>query len=112
MSRRLAFGSRTRGNAGAACADPATSRLNWRIVQIPMRLVGYVVGQELVHLRHHGHGPDYWQAVDPIMLDYERRREELRQVRKPVGMVAFGQRGAAARPADGRVRKLGSPETL
>ena len=44
-----------------------------------MRLVDYVVVHELVHLRHRGHGRDYWQAVGRVMPDYERRREELRK---------------------------------
>lgn len=44
-----------------------------------MRLVDYVVVHELVHLRHRGHGRDYWQALGSVMPDYERRREDLRQ---------------------------------
>ena len=62
-----------------SCDHRGTIRLNWRIVQAPMRLVDYVVVHELVHLRHRGHGRDYWQAVGRVMPDYERRREELRQ---------------------------------
>ena len=56
-----------------------TIRLNWRIIQVPMRVVDYVIVHELVHLRHGGHGRDYWQAVGRVMPDYERRREDLRQ---------------------------------
>ena len=37
------------------------------------------VRQRREHLRHRGHGRDYWQAVGRVMPDYERRREELRQ---------------------------------
>ncbi len=62
-----------------SCDRSGTIRLNWRIIQAPMRLVDYVVVHELVHLRHRGHGRDYWQAVGRIMPDYERRREDLRQ---------------------------------
>ena len=58
---------------------PAGVRLNWRIIQVPMHLVDYVVVHELVHLRHRGHDRDYWQAVGRVMPDYERRREELRR---------------------------------
>ena len=63
-----------------SCDNRGTIRLNWRIIQAPMRLVDYVVVQELVHLRHRGHGRDYWQAVGKVMPDYERRREDLRQL--------------------------------
>ena len=62
-----------------SCDRGGTIRLNWRIIQAPMRLVDYVVVHELVHLRHRGHGREYWQALGRIMPDYERRREDLRQ---------------------------------
>lgn len=62
-----------------SCDRNGTIRLNWRIIQAPMRLIDYVVVHELVHLRHRGHGPDYWQALGRAMPDYERRREDLRQ---------------------------------
>ena len=70
-----------RGPAEAlgSCDRSGTIRLNWRIIQAPMRLVDYVVVHELVHLRHRGHGRDYWRAVGRVMPDYERRREDLRQ---------------------------------
>ena len=60
-----------------SCDQRGTIRLNWRIIQAQMRLVDYVVVHELVHLRHRGHGRDYWQAVGRVMPDYERRREDL-----------------------------------
>jgi len=62
-----------------SCDRAGTIRLNWCIIQAPMRLVDYVVVHELVHLRHRGHGRDYWQALGRVMPDYERRREDLRQ---------------------------------
>ncbi|MDP6374107.1 MAG: SprT family zinc-dependent metalloprotease [Vicinamibacterales bacterium] len=63
-----------------SCDQRGTIRLNWRIIQAPMRLVDYVVVHELVHLRYRGHGRDYWQALGKVMPDYERRREELRRL--------------------------------
>ena len=62
-----------------SCDSRGTIRLNWRIIQAPMRLVDYVIAHELVHLRHRGHGRDYWQALGRVMPDYERRREDLRR---------------------------------
>ena len=60
-----------------SCDQRGTIRLNWRIIQAPMRLVDYVVVHELAHLRHRGHGRDYWQAVGRVMPDCERRRADL-----------------------------------
>ena len=72
-----------------SCNHRGTIRLNWRIIQAPMRLIDYVVVHELVHLLHRGHGRDYWQAVGRVMPDYERRREELRQCGTWVGVVGI-----------------------
>ena len=62
-----------------SCDPNCTIRLNWRIIQAPMRLVDYVVIHELVHLRDRGHGRDYWRALAKAIPDYERRREDLRE---------------------------------
>ena len=62
-----------------SCDRNGAIRLNWRIIQAPMRLVDYIVVHELVHLRHRGHGREYWQAVGRVMPDYERRRDDLRR---------------------------------
>ena len=63
-----------------SCDHRGPIRLNWRVIQAPMRLVDYVVVHELVHLRHRGHGRDYWQTLGRVMPDYERRREDLRRL--------------------------------
>ena len=77
MPRVIITEPRTRWGS---CDSRGTIRLNWRIMQAPMRLVDYVVVHELVHLRHRGHGRDYWQAVGKVMPDYERRRKDLRDL--------------------------------
>ena len=71
-----------------SCDQAGTIRLNWRIIQAPMRLVDYVVVHELVHLRHRGHGRDYWQAVGRVMPDYERRRRGSEGTGPDAGLVA------------------------
>ena len=62
-----------------SCDRNGTIRLNWRIIQAPMRWWTTSSSTSLVHLRHRGHGRDYWQAVGRVMPDYERRREDLRR---------------------------------
>ena len=39
---------------------------------------GLLVGTPQFGIGTSEHGRDYWQAVGRIMLDYERRRDELR----------------------------------
>ncbi|MFO0692912.1 MAG: SprT family zinc-dependent metalloprotease [Polyangiales bacterium] len=62
-----------------SCDAKGNVRLNWRIVQAPMRLVDYVVAHELVHLVHADHGRAFWQALGRVMPDYEGRRDMLRR---------------------------------
>jgi predicted metal-dependent hydrolase len=64
----------------ASCDKAGVLRVNWRIIQAPMRLVDYVVAHELVHLVHPDHTPEFWARLGRAMPDYEGRRERLRQV--------------------------------
>ena len=50
---------------------------NWRIIMAPRRLVEYVVAHELCHLRYDNHSQYFWQFLERILPDYERRRSEL-----------------------------------
>ena len=63
-----------------SCDGAEKIRLNWRIIQAPMRLIDYVVVHELVHLKHHAHGQEFWRAVGRVMPDYEGRQKQLRRV--------------------------------
>ena len=55
-------------------------RLNWRIVQMPTRLLDYVVAHELVHVAHPDHTREFWRTLGRAMPDYEARRESLRRL--------------------------------
>lgn len=55
-------------------------RINWRIVQASSRLIDYVLAHELVHLNFADHTRTFWADLGQVMGDYERRREELRQL--------------------------------
>lgn len=61
-----------------SCDPAGVVRLNWRVVQAPMRLVDYVVAHELIHLEHRDHNRAFWAALGRLMPDYEARREALR----------------------------------
>jgi predicted metal-dependent hydrolase len=55
-------------------------RINWRVIQAPLRLVDYVVAHELVQLRYPDHTRAFWAALGEAMDDYEARREALRRM--------------------------------
>lgn len=67
---------------GSAKAD-GSIRLHWRLVQLPLELVDYVVVHELSHLREMNHSPAFWRVVEGVLPAQDRLRRELRRVRLP-----------------------------
>lgn len=63
-----------------SCDRHRTVRLNWRIIQAPMRLVEYVVAHEVVHVLHRDHGREFWRSLGRAMPDYEARRDALKRL--------------------------------
>jgi len=61
-----------------SCTSNAELRLNWRIVQAPMRLVDYVVAHEAVHLVYPNHTASFWRALARLVPEVNARRAELR----------------------------------
>lgn len=70
---------RDQRNRWGSADSTRTLRLNWRVVQAPIRLVDYVVAHELVHLLFPNHTSTFWAALGEVMSDYEVRREALRR---------------------------------
>ena len=60
-----------------SCSKRGVLFFNWRVFQLPVRLVDYIIMHELVHLRERHHGPDFWQALDRAMPDWRQRKEIL-----------------------------------
>jgi predicted metal-dependent hydrolase len=68
-----------------SCSTKGEVRLNWRIVQAPMKLVDYVVAHEAVHLVHRNHTREFWRALGRLVPDVDDRRTDL--VRRGPGLV-------------------------
>lgn len=67
------------GYRWGSCGKNSVLYFSWRVLQLPVRLVDYVVVHELVHLEESHHGPEFWHAVERALPDYAQRRDELRQ---------------------------------
>lgn len=52
----------TRTRWGSCAADGGLS-FSWRLVMAPDHVLDYVAAHEVAHLRHHNHGPAFWDAV-------------------------------------------------
>ena len=53
--------------------------LNPELIVAPLPSIEYVVIHELVHVRHHNHGPDFYRLLTAMIPDWETRRERLNQ---------------------------------
>jgi predicted metal-dependent hydrolase len=69
-------GARTRWGS---CHVSGRIRLNWRLVQMPLRLVDYVIAHEVAHLLEMNHSQRFWRTVGRMVPDYAARRGELRR---------------------------------
>jgi hypothetical protein len=61
-----------------SCHPAGRVLINWRLIQMPLRLVDYVVVHELAHLKEMNHSPRFWRTVASIIPDYAARRTEIR----------------------------------
>ncbi|MGQ0752510.1 MAG: M48 family metallopeptidase [Betaproteobacteria bacterium] len=61
-----------------SCSPAGKIMLNWRLIQVPLRLLDYVVVHELAHLKEMNHSPGFWRVVAEAIPDYAARRKEMR----------------------------------
>jgi predicted metal-dependent hydrolase len=60
-----------------SCGKNRILFFNWKALQLPVRLVDYVIVHELVHLAEAHHGPAFWAALGRAMPDWEKRKDAL-----------------------------------
>lgn len=60
-----------------SCGRNSVALFNWRLLQLPVRLVDYVIVHELTHLFEPHHRPTFWRALDRSLPDWRDRRKEL-----------------------------------
>ena len=61
-----------------SCHASGRIHLNWRLVQMPLHLIDYVVAHEVAHLLEMNHSQRFWRTVARMVPDYAARRRELR----------------------------------
>jgi predicted metal-dependent hydrolase len=66
------------GYRWGSCGKNKVLFFNWKMLQLPVRLVDYVIVHELVHLHEPHHGTAFWQAVERALPDWKERKEDLR----------------------------------
>ncbi|MGB9695358.1 MAG: M48 family metallopeptidase [Caldisericaceae bacterium] len=64
---------------GLCKASAGTLGFNWKLIQLPDKLIDYIVVHELAHLRHHGHDRSFWMVVAKVLPDWKQRHRELKE---------------------------------
>lgn len=61
----------------ASCGRAGVLSFHWKLLQIPVRLVDYVIVHKLTHLSHPRHDAEFWACVDRALPDWRERKEQL-----------------------------------
>jgi predicted metal-dependent hydrolase len=62
-----------------SCSRGGIIRFNWKIVMAPISVMDYVITHELCHLIYPHHSIQFWQKVQSIIPDYEKKRHWLKK---------------------------------
>jgi predicted metal-dependent hydrolase len=54
-----------------------TLTLNVDLIRAPRECIDYVITHELCHLRYHDHGSGFYEFMEKVMPDWERRKQKL-----------------------------------
>ena len=60
-----------------ACGKNRVLFFNWRLLQLPVRLIDYIIVHELVHLQVPHHSPQFWQAIDRALPAWRTLKDAL-----------------------------------
>lgn len=60
-----------------SCGKRGILLFNWKILQLPVRLVDYIIMHELIHLTESHHDPAFWKSLDQAMPDWKKRKDAL-----------------------------------
>ena len=61
-----------------SCSRSGIIRFNWKIIMAPISVMDYVIVHELCHLIYPHHSSQFWQKVQSIIPDYEKKRHWLK----------------------------------
>lgn len=62
-----------------SCNSRGIIHLNWRLIQMPLYLVDYVVAHELSHLIEMNHSMAFWKLVESVYPEYLIARKQLKE---------------------------------
>ncbi len=60
-----------------SCTKDRVLFFNWKVLQLPVRLIDYVILHELTHINQRRHDRVFWDAMARALPDWQSRKEEL-----------------------------------
>jgi predicted metal-dependent hydrolase len=92
----IAVDVRDLGYRWGSCTKSGNLLFNWRLLQLPVRLIDYVIVHELTHLAIPNHGREFWRAVERALPDWRIRKDEFEG--GALNCLVFGVLSAASNP--------------
>ncbi len=62
-----------------SCSTGGRISLNSELVKLSPEIIDYVIIHELCHLKHHNHGPGFYDLLSELLPGYKLIRKELRK---------------------------------
>jgi predicted metal-dependent hydrolase len=67
------------GYRWGSCSADGTLNFHWRVMQLPPRIIEYIVVHELAHIKTPDHTERFWQTLGSAMPDYVDRKTWLKK---------------------------------
>ncbi len=64
----------------ASCGRDGIVRLNPSLIELPVRILEYVLAHEVAHLVHRNHGARFWDVVTRLCPDHQRLEVQLKVI--------------------------------
>lgn len=65
------------GYRWGSCGKNEVLYFNWRLLQLPVRLVDYVLVHEMIHLIERNHTEGFWRALERVLPDWRIRKDQI-----------------------------------
>lgn len=62
-----------------SCSFKGNLNFSWKLIMAPLFVIDYVIIHELMHLKVKNHSKVFWNKVEMLMPDYEKRQEWLKK---------------------------------